>query len=49
MDALYPAILAIGGLGLLPLVITIIGAIARARANRRREAMFRRFNDRIGA
>lgn len=48
MDTVTMAIMAIGGIALMPLAIAIIGGIIRHRRASRRAAMFGRFNDRIG-
>lgn len=48
VDTLYTAIMAIGGIALMPLAIAVIGGIIRHRRASRRAAMFGRFNDRIG-
>lgn len=48
VDTLYTAIMAIGGLALLPLALTIVGGIVRLRRARRRAAMHSRFADRVG-
>jgi hypothetical protein len=48
MDTVTMAIMAIGGIALMPLAIAAIGGIIRHRRASRRAAMFNRFNDRMG-
>lgn len=48
MDIVQYAVAAIGAIALMPLVATAIGGINKSRRERRRAAMFDRFNNRIG-
>lgn len=48
MDVVQYAIYGIGALAFMPIIATAISAANRARRERRRRAMFDRFNSRIG-
>lgn len=47
-DKITLATMAIGGIAFMPVVITGISGILKARRERRRARMFNRFNDRMG-